>query len=77
MGAGVLELRVGFKQRASGAPLTTHHGCSSGTTGGPQVPPVVICQEHSLKAQEAWAGCGDTASALPGSATPGFTAGWY
>lgn len=45
--------------------------------GSLSTPQVVICQEHSLKSQRLGAGCGDMASALPGSATPGFTAGWY
>ncbi|XP_010846010.1 PREDICTED: uncharacterized protein LOC104994206, partial [Bison bison bison] len=38
--------------------------------GSLSAPRVVICQEHSLKAQRLGAGRGDMASALPGSATP-------
>ena len=63
-------VRSGERQGASPTPATPSELQFWHAWGSLSAPRVVICQEHSLKAQRLGAGRGDMASALPGSATP-------
>lgn len=63
-------VRAGGHWRASPTPATPSQLQFWHAWGFLSAPRVVICQEHSLKAQRHGASPGDTASALPDSATP-------